>query len=141
VVYRTDTFNRTFSDDSGYPIFLFEWALILFKTGRLKETEKKIFIIFDANHYLLDKFLGRDLIPLGTKEFSNLDELEYADFQEYSHADPEFADFAEWLEHFVNSHRFIDFRNEVIRIGEKLAENPTGQERSRLLDRKRKLIK
>jgi hypothetical protein len=31
-------FDRTFSDDSGFPIFLFEWTLILFQTGNIKET-------------------------------------------------------------------------------------------------------
>ena len=34
-------FQKNFSDDSCYPDFLFEWTIILFKTGRLKEAEKK----------------------------------------------------------------------------------------------------
>ncbi len=42
-------FNKNFSDDSGYPDFLFEWTIILFKTGRLKEAEKKAFETFRSN--------------------------------------------------------------------------------------------
>jgi hypothetical protein len=55
-------FNRTFPDDNGYPIFLFEWTLILFKTGNLKEAEKKAFETFFANNFLFDKFLGKELL-------------------------------------------------------------------------------
>ena len=34
-------FNKNFPDDSGYPDFLFEWTIVLFKTGRLKMPRKK----------------------------------------------------------------------------------------------------
>ncbi len=33
-------FHKTFPDDSGFPVFLFEWTIILFKTGKTKEAEK-----------------------------------------------------------------------------------------------------
>lgn len=32
-------FNKNFPDDSGFPDFLFEWTLILYQKGKLKEAE------------------------------------------------------------------------------------------------------
>ena len=34
-------FEKNFPDDIGFPDFLFEWTIILFKKGKLKEAEKK----------------------------------------------------------------------------------------------------
>jgi hypothetical protein len=34
-------FHKNLDDDSGYPTFLFEWTLKLFKNGKLNEAEKK----------------------------------------------------------------------------------------------------
>ena len=35
-------FSKNFPEDSGYPVFLFEWAITLFKTGKIKNAEDKI---------------------------------------------------------------------------------------------------
>ena len=39
-------FDKTFPDDHGFPEFLFERTIILFKTGRIKEAEQKAFETF-----------------------------------------------------------------------------------------------
>jgi len=35
-------FDRTFPDDSGYPIFLFEWTIILLRQAKSKKLIKKL---------------------------------------------------------------------------------------------------
>ena len=37
----TKWFDKNFPGDSGFPEFLFEWTLILFKNGKTIESEKK----------------------------------------------------------------------------------------------------
>jgi hypothetical protein len=133
-------FNRTFPDDSGYPIFLFEWTLILFKTGNLKEAEKKALQTFFANNYLFDKFLGKELIIIEKRASSNWETAELAEILKYSKSDPEFTDFGEWLENFQTSEKFYKFANELIEIDKKLATEPTGKIRSELVNRRYKLI-
>ena len=35
-------FAKTFEEDAGYPIFLFEWTVTFFKNNKLKEAEKRL---------------------------------------------------------------------------------------------------
>jgi hypothetical protein len=133
-------FNRTFPDDSGYPIFLFEWTLILFKTGNLKEAEKKALETFFANNYLSDKFLGKELIIIEKRASSNWEAPELAEILKYSKSDPEFADFGEWLEIFQSSEKFYKFANELIEIETKLSTEPVGKTRTELVYRRQRLI-
>src|SRR6187431_1783636 len=53
-------FDKNFPDDSGYPIFLFEWTFILYKCDKLIEAEKKAHQTFFSNTYLFDKFLAKE---------------------------------------------------------------------------------
>ena len=106
-------FHRTFPDDIGYPIFLFEWTLILFKTGNFKEAENKALQTLSANNYLFDKFLGNELVMIKKREYSNWDTAELAEYLQYSKSDPEFEDFGEWLENFQNTATYVEFLSEL----------------------------
>ena len=64
-------FTKNFPDDSGFPVFLFEWNIILFKSGKTKEAERKAFQAFCANTYMFDKFFGRSIAPVDKWEGSN----------------------------------------------------------------------
>lgn len=133
-------FNRTFPDDIGYPIFLFEWTLILYKTGNLLEAEKKAMETFAANSYLFDKFLGKELLHIGKEESSNWEIEKLAEILKYSKKDTEFADFEEWLENYLASEKFYKFANELIEIDKKLAIEPVGKNRTELVNRRYSLI-
>ena len=63
-------FDKNFPDDSGYPIFLFEWCFILFKCDKLKDAEQKAHRTFFSNTYLLDKFLEKEPLRLDKNESS-----------------------------------------------------------------------
>ncbi len=133
-------FDRAFPDDSGYPIFLFEWTLILFKTGNKKEAEKKAMQAFSTNTYLFDKFLGKALLHVQKRESANWESSGLADFLSYSKHAPEFADFGRWLEDFVASEKFTAFANELIAIDTKLATEPAGPKRSALVTQRFSLV-
>ena len=108
-------FEKTFPNDGAAAGFLFEWTIALFKTGKIKEAEKKALQTFIENTYFIDTFLKR---PLHTVE-----NLPYADWHKeqlkhlpYSMDKEPFRDFAAWLGDFVNSERFIAIAKEYIFI-------------------------
>ncbi|MCC5912762.1 MAG: hypothetical protein JJU46_00175 [Balneolaceae bacterium] len=133
-------FDRTFSDDIGYPLFLFEWTLILFKTGNLKEAEVKAYQTFHANSYFLHKFLGIDVEGLFEIKSTHRNSRELADDMIYSKDDPEFAEFRVWLDSLLKSEKFNKFASELTNIDKKLETEPVGEKRSALVNRRSKLI-
>lgn len=58
----------------------------------------------------------------------------------YSHRDPQFADFGGWLERFQTSGKFIAFASEMIEIEKKLTTEPVGETRIELVKRRWRLI-
>lgn len=114
-------FNKNFPDDVGFPDFLFEWTIILFKTGRLKEAEKKAFITFKSNTYLFDKFFDRPINGIEKFERSNLDLAEFAEkYFNYSHTQDQLTDFAEWLENLIKTKKFTQLMQKYIEISIRL---------------------
>jgi hypothetical protein len=130
-------FDRAFPDESGYPLFLFEWTLILFKTGNLKEAEKKACQTFFSNSYFLHKFLGIEVESLIESKNSN---PELAGNLIYSKDDPELIEFCAWLDSLLKSEKFKQFAKELTDIENKLETESTGQMRSALVKRRYALI-
>lgn len=132
-------FDKNFPDDSGYPIFLFEWTFILFKCDKLIEAENKAHLTFFSNTYLFDKFLGKEPLRLDKNESSSWEfETLVNDFP-YSSIDTEFIEFASWTETILNSRAFLDKANEFIEIERKLITEPVGEKRTELVNRLSKI--
>ncbi len=129
----TKWFEKNFSDDMGFPIFLFEWTIILFKNGKTKEAEKKALQTFTSNIYLLDKFLGKEFLDLDIEEHSNWDRPALAERFKYSKDQIELKDFTDWLSLFVISDKFYKIANEFIFIKQRLKSERVGPARSRLV--------
>jgi len=113
-------FDKNFPGDSGFPEFLFDWTIILFKTGKIKEAEQKAFQTFCANPYWFDKFFGRPITPLDMWHSSNLTKPEYTEVLEYSSTRPELAGFSEWLDKLISTADFINRSNKYIDIYKRL---------------------
>ncbi len=113
-------FNKDFSDDAGFPDFLFEWTIILFKCGKLKEAAKKAFETYCGNTYLFDKFFGRPIIPIDKYEGSNLKVAGFTNYFEYSSKQPELADFSEWLDNLISTEEFKSRCDKYIDIYKRL---------------------
>ncbi len=85
----TRWFAKSFPDDIGFPDFLFEWSVILYKTAladprKLAEAKAKVWQTYCANTYILDKFLDHPLQPLLKYERSNWAQLGFIDSFSYS---------------------------------------------------------
>jgi hypothetical protein len=133
-------FTKTFPDDSGFPLFLFEWTITLFKTGKIKDAEKKALQTFIANTYLIDKFLGKELLNFDKYEGSNWEFVELLNEVPYSHEQEELQDFVDWLNQFVTSDKFYKIANEFIEISKQLKIEPVGKKRSLLVNRQSHLL-
>lgn len=132
-------FDKNFPDDSGYPIFLFEWTFILFKCGKLIEAENKSHQTFFSNTYLFDKFLGKEPLRLDKNESSNWEHESLVDGFAYSSTDTEFIEFASWMEQILSSRTFLDKANEFIEIERQLKTEPVGEKRTELVNRLSKI--
>lgn len=102
-------FAKNFPDDMGYPIFLFEWIIALFKTKKITLAEQKALQTFRANTHILNAFLQRPPHGRNIREWSNWASQELATNLTYSKEDRELADFSEWLEGFVDGEKFQQF--------------------------------
>lgn len=135
-------FTKNFPDDSGYPDFLFEWTIILFKTRRLKEAEKKAFQTFCRNTYVFDKFFNNPIIPIDKYEGSNLEKAAFAESAfEYIHSQENLTDFSEWLSNFIKSEKFTHQSNKLIEINKRLNNEKDTETRWYLITAARKLEK
>jgi hypothetical protein len=125
-------FDKNFPDDGGFPEFLFESAILLFKTGRLKEAANKAFRTYCSNPYWIDKFLGRPLVPLDIWHSSNVATIEYTESLAYSSQQPELDDFTGWLRELTGTDDFPGRCNRYIEIYRQL-KTETDKETRRLL--------
>ncbi len=126
-------FHKNFPDDGGYPEFLFEWALTLYKCKKMVDAENKVLETFFANTYLLSHFLrsqghGRD-IEYG----SNWETEEILQDFAYSCEEEEWKDFADWLSAFMKTERYIGYTDRFLEIKEELKDRPSGERRSALV--------
>lgn len=132
-------FEKNFPDDSGYPPFLFEWVIILFKNGKLAEAQQKAFKTFCANTYLFDAFFANPIIALPVKHWSNWEEPSVAEALQYSSAKPELSDFSEWLLALISTEKFIALKNQYLSIQEQLTTETDFEKRRELSQQKRQL--
>lgn len=126
-------FNKNFPDDSGFPEFLFEWTIILFKTGKTNEAEQKAFQTYCSNPYWFDKFFGRPITQLDMWHSSNLTRPEYTEALEYSSKQPELVDFALWLDSFISTEDFINRSRKYVEIYRRLSTETDSEMRHYLV--------
>ena len=86
-------FKKNFPGDAGFPDFLFEWTIVLFMSNKMKEAERKLFETFSANTYIIDKFLGEEIMPLVKWEGSNLESSDFTNYFNYAADDADLKEF------------------------------------------------
>ncbi len=132
-------FDKNFPDDVGFADFLFEWTIILFKSGDIKQAKQKAFSVFCANTYVFDKFFGKPIVPIDKYEGSNIAVPTFTNYFHYSCAQPDLADFADWLNQFTSTENFIATSEEFIAIYKQLKTEKDREARRTLLEQARQL--
>lgn len=129
----TRWFAKAFPDDAGFPDFLFEWTVLLFKAGKLGEAQGKAWQTFCANTYVLHKFLGRPIQPLAKDEGWAYAGVGLVDYFSYSSQQAELLDFSLWLDEFLSSEAFISRRAHYMALYERLDTEEDGETRGYLI--------
>ena len=113
-------FQRNFPDDAGFPDFLFEWTLILFRNGRFQDAAQKALVTYRADTHILDRFLGRPVPPAEPWEDAPLDAASYVTYFNSLGGQAALVDFGGWLaaltltEVFLtDASRFIDLNRQL----------------------------
>lgn len=133
-------FHKHFNDDAGFPVFLLEWTITLYKNGKLKEAEKMALKTFFSNIYLIDSFLGKTSLNVKISVSSHWRNSDIIDHLPYSHSDIGLRDFAEWLAQFATSDKFQQLAKEFVEIESQLETEPVGATRSQLVARRSSLL-
>lgn len=113
-------FSKNFPDDIGFPDFLFECTIILYKSGKIQAAQKKALETFCSNTYVIDKFFNVPIIPINKWEGSNLESPSFTEYFQYNCNQDVLQDFAEWLKAFIATEQFIDFTNRFIKLNKDL---------------------
>ena len=133
-------FAKNFQDDAGFPEFLFEWSVLLFMNGKIKDAELKAVETYFRNTYVFDKFFGRRIIPIEKSEYSNIDIPEYTEYFKYSFKQQELADFAKWLREFEQSEKFKSVADRFIKAMIRLKTEKDPEMRHHLVRIDRELL-
>jgi len=133
-------FRKNFPDDMGFPDFLFEWTLILFKNSKEKEARRKALETWFTNTCLFDKFFGRPVVPIDKYEGFNQEAAVFAKNFTYTAGQAGLEDFAHWLEQLERSEKFMDCTNRILVLGKQLNTEDDSMKRMVLLAKERQLL-
>ena len=132
-VTYTRWFAKTFPDDIGFPDFLFEWTVLLFKAGKFDQARIKAWQTFCSNTYILDTFLGNPVQPIAKYEWSNLAQESFTDQFPYSQQQAELQDFSQWLVELISTDLFKTCKDRYMAIQQRLAIEENQETRRYLL--------
>jgi hypothetical protein len=111
-----------------------------FKTGRLKEAEKKAFETFRSNTYLFDIFFGRQVKKIEKWEGSNLQTQDFAEKQfSYNIKQNNLHDFSVWLDNFIATEKFILLSTKYLDIQKRLTTERDTETRRFLIQQEQEL--
>jgi len=133
-------FNKNFRNDAGFPEFLFEAAIILFKKRKIEDAKKYVLRTYFANTFLIDKFFLKPPSRRNRNVTIGFQYYEYLQNFQYRCDQQELLEFGQWLKDFIESNDFIAFKEEHDTIENQLETEPVGRKRSRLVERLYKLI-
>jgi hypothetical protein len=109
-------FEKNFPNDAAHGLFLFEWAILLFKTGKTHECMKKIVETFKSHFFLTDTFLERELLSVEMTEHLEWQKSSLPNYFTYRHTDPALLDFGGWLMEFVESQAYKAFVTKYVEL-------------------------
>jgi hypothetical protein len=130
----TRWFQKNFPDDIGFPDFLFEWTIILFKIGKIEDTEKMAVKTYFSNTYLFDKFFNRPIVQIDKYESSNWESPDIIQHFNYSSNNEDLLDFSNWLEAFEETDRFKKIVDRFLEIQKVLKHENSTVKRRQLLN-------
>ena len=133
-------FHRNFPKDKGFPEFLLEWTIILFKTESYNDAKKMAFRTYCSNIHIFDKYFSREITPVEKFEKSRYEAANYVKTVNFKVGNPKFTDFDEWLKQITSSKKFISATEKFIEIRKKLLIESDSMVRNQLNSKERGLV-
>ncbi len=130
----TRWFQKNFPDDIGFPDFLFEWTIILFKIGKIEDAEKMAVKTYFSNTYLFDKFFNRPIVQIDKYESTNWESPDILQHFNYSSSNEDLLDFSNWLKAFEETDRFKKIVDRFLEIQKALKHENSTVKRRQLLN-------
>lgn len=127
-------YESEFPDDSGEPIQLLCWSIILKRLGKDKEAKHKTVELMLSNLYLIPKLIGKKTSKHNMWHSSNCEEIEYLDYLPQQVIDSIRNDELMWLEDQFDSFEFKRIRKRYIEILSELQMTKDVESRTKLLD-------
>ncbi len=132
-------FDKNFPDDSCYANFYFEWAFVLYKSGKLPDAEKKLHLTYFSNIYLIDKFLEKDFTHLDANKKSSWEFQNIMENFEYNKNNEAFIEFSNWVEMQMQAGHFLTKAKRLNEINNQLETEDVGKLRTALVNELYKL--
>lgn len=133
-------FKKNFPDDVGFPQFLFEWTVTLFKNKKYKEAEQKAYETYFCNTYVFEKFLTGTVTPIDKQELAGYELPGVVEGFPYLREQKELIDFAEWLQELVSTEKYKTITATYVQIHQQLQSENPGPKRNQLLKQSRDLL-
>ena len=133
-------FDKNFPDDSGFPEFLFESTIILFKTNDLDKAGEKALKAYFSNTFIFDKYFQREPKSIDKKTSSNTQQLDWLKDFQLTHDMDDLLEFSNWLDKFTKTEKFIKTVDEFNAINKELETEPVGPRRTMLVNKLYNLI-
>lgn len=126
-------FYKNFPDDGGFPEFHFDSAILLFKSGRLKEAASAALQTYCSNPYWIDRFLGGPMVRLDIWHSSNIMQVEYMQALAYTSDQADLVDFGDWLRQLITTEDFTRRTSRNVEIDRQLKTETDKESRHRLV--------
>ena len=133
-------FHKNFTDDASFPDFLFEWTIILFKSGKFKDADSKAIQAFCSNIHLFDSFLDRPIVPVEPWEQPSITADSFSAYFDSIGKQTSLVDFAKWLAAFVATERFRNSASRFIGFNRQLYGENDLAKRRHLVEQLGKLL-
>jgi len=133
-------FGINFPKDKGFPEFLLEWTIILFKTGNFKDAKKMAFRTYCSNIYFFNNYFGQEITPIKKFEKSDHEAADYVKTVHFKEGNPKMTDFDEWLKQVSSFKKFVELTEKFVEIRKKLLVEQDSMVRNQLNRQERALV-
>lgn len=133
-------YENEFPDDSGEPIQILCWAIMLYQMGKTGEAKIKLAELMLSNLYFIPKIIGIEIPEYNMWHSSNDCESDYFEYTPSQILDNLSVTEIKWISQLYNSSEFIKIRNRYVEIFTELKDVKDVACRRVLLEESYKLL-
>ena len=133
-------FDKNFPNDTKYAYFDLGKAVTKFELGKEKECKLSTIDLNQHNTYLIDLFLGNEIVDQNKYEWIESESLKWAQEKREEYQALMTDGYIVWLKKFIKTDIYVSWYKRFISIKRLLKGMEVSEERTELLDAERKCI-